>query len=54
MPEAPGSQVRLDAKTYSADYDYEITTPSGRKVNAPERGRPGDLAKKKFEEMVSR
>lgn len=25
----------LDVKTYSAEYDYEITTPSGRKVKPP-------------------
>lgn len=41
----------LDVKTYSAAYDYPITTPSGRVVNPP----PGScwrFSKEKFAEMV--
>ncbi|MGE7661321.1 DNA methyltransferase [Peribacillus sp. NPDC097197] len=38
-------------KTYSADYDYPITTPSGRIVNPP-RGRCWRTSKQKFEELV--
>lgn len=42
----------LDAKTYSADYDYEIITPSGRKVRPP-RGSSWRFGRKKFDEMVA-
>lgn len=41
----------LDVKTYSAAYDYPITTPSGRVVNPP-RGYCWRVSKERFAEMV--
>jgi len=41
----------LDVKTYSKEYDYPITTPSGRIVNPP-AGYCWRVSKKKFKEMV--
>ncbi len=41
----------LDAKTYSAVYDYPITTPSGRVVNPP-AGYCWRVSKERFQEMV--
>lgn len=41
----------LDAKTYSAAYDYPIKTPSGRIVNPP-AGYCWRLSPERFEEMV--
>lgn len=41
----------LLVKTYSAKYDYEITTPAGRKV-LPPKGRCWRVSKEKYEEMV--
>jgi len=41
----------LDVKTYSAEYDYPIKTPSGRIVNPP-KGRCWRCSKEKFEELV--
>ena len=34
-PRGPWSSSGLDVKTYQEDYDYPITTPSGRIVNPP-------------------
>ena len=34
-PRGPWKPSGLDAKTYSAEYDYPITTPSGRVVHPP-------------------
>ena len=34
-PRGPWSSSGLDVKTYQKDYDYPITTPSGRVVNPP-------------------
>ncbi len=34
-PRGPWMSSGLDVKTYSAEYDYPITTPSGRVVNPP-------------------
>ena len=34
-PRGPWSSSGLDVKTYQEDYDYPITTPSGRVVNPP-------------------
>lgn len=39
-------------KTYSADYDYEITTPAGRVVNPP-KGRCWRFGRTKYEEMLN-
>lgn len=41
----------LSVKTYNANTDYEITTPSGRKVNPP-HGSCWRVSKTKFEELV--
>ena len=42
----------LDVRTYMPEYDYEITTPSGRVVNPP-KGTCWRVPKEKFEEMVA-
>jgi len=42
----------LDVKTYSAEYDYEITTPSGRKVNPP-ASTCWRFSKAKLKELIS-
>ena len=42
----------LDVKTYSAEYDYPIKTPSGRIVNPP-KGRCWRCSKERFNELVS-
>lgn len=42
----------LDVKTYNPEYDYEITTPSGRKV-CPPKGTCWRVSSKKFAEMVA-
>lgn len=41
----------LDVKTYSAEYDYPIQTPSGRIVNPP-KGRCWRCSKDRFKELV--
>lgn len=41
----------LDVKTYSAQYDYPITTPSGRIVNPP-KGACWRVSKDRFKELV--
>lgn len=41
----------MTVKTYSSQYDYEITTPSGRKVNPP-KGICWRFSKEKFRELV--
>lgn len=51
-PRGPWKPSGLDAKTYSAIYDFEITTPSGRKVNPP-KGTCWRLSKKRLEEMIN-
>jgi len=40
----------LDVKTYSESYDYEITTPSGRKVSPP-KGKCWRVSKERFEDL---
>jgi len=42
----------LDVKTYSAEYDYPITTPSGRVVYPP-KGRCWRCSKERFQELVN-
>jgi len=42
----------LDVKTYSEEYDYEITTPSGRIVRPP-AGACWRVSKERFAEMVA-
>ena len=41
----------FSVKTYSSDYDYEIETPSGRKVTPP-KGRCWSTGKDKFLQLV--
>ena len=41
----------LDVKTYTEQYDYEITTPSGRSVSPP-AGRVWAVGKTRFTELV--
>jgi adenine-specific DNA-methyltransferase len=41
----------IDVKTYSAEYDYEVITPSGRIVNPPP-GACWRYSKEKFQELV--
>ena len=50
-PRGPWSSGGLDAKTYSAEYDYTITTPSGRKVNPP-KGTSWRYPKEGFQELI--
>lgn len=42
----------FSVKTYSKDYDYPITLPSGRVVNPPQ-GRSWNTSKENFEKLVS-
>ncbi len=42
----------LDVKTYSAEYDYTITTPSGKKINPP-KGTCWRVSKKRFQELIN-
>jgi adenine-specific DNA-methyltransferase len=51
-PRGPWSSGGLDVKTYSAEYDYPITTPSGRVVNPPGSS-CWRLPKEKFQEYVA-
>ena len=50
-PRGPWKSSGLDVKTYSAVYDYPITTPSGRIVNPPGSS-CWRLSKQRFEEYV--
>lgn len=50
-PRGPWKSSGLDVKTYSEQYDYSITTPSGRVVNPP-RGTCWRVSKERFQEMV--
>ncbi len=51
-PRGPWSSSGLDVKTYQEEYDYPITTPSGRVVNPPP-SRCWRCSKEKFEELVN-
>ena len=48
----PWKSSGLDVKTYQAEYDYPITTPSGRVVNPP-RGRCWRHSSERFAEQVA-
>ena len=50
-PRGPWSPDNLVVKTYSKEYDYPITTPSGRVVNPP-TGFCWRYPKKRFEELA--
>jgi len=41
----------MTVKTYSADYDYEVTTPSGKKIK-PTKGRCWFTSKENFQKLV--
>ncbi len=51
-PRGPWKSSGLDVKTYLAEYDYPITTPSGRVVNPP-LGKCWRYAEKRFNELVA-
>ncbi len=48
----PWQSSGLDVKTYNADYDYPIKTPSGRIVNPP-RGRCWRCSESRLRELVN-
>lgn len=50
-PRGPWKSTGLDVKTYAAEYDYTIVTPSGREVNPP-KGRCWTCPRDSYEEMV--
>jgi len=50
-PRGPWKPSGLDVKTYTAEYDYPIKTPSGRIVNPP-KGRCWRCSKERFQELV--
>ncbi|TEB09166.1 site-specific DNA-methyltransferase [Pelotomaculum propionicicum] len=50
-PRGPWSSSDMTVKTYSAEYDYEITTPSGRKLK-PTAGRCWNTSKENFQRLV--
>ena len=51
-PRGPWSSSGLDVKTYQEEYDYPITTPSGRIVNPPE-SRCWRCSKERFDALVN-
>ena len=51
-PRGPWSSSGLDVKTYQEEYDYPITTPSGRVVNPP-TSRCWRCSKEKFDELIN-
>ena len=51
-PRGPWTPDNLTVKTYSANNDYPITTPSGRVVN-PAHGSCWRVSKSRFEELVA-
>ena len=50
-PRGPWKSSGLDVKTYAEQYDYAITTPSGRVVNPPP-GRVWSVGRTRFNELV--
>ncbi|MEK0291859.1 site-specific DNA-methyltransferase [Caldifermentibacillus hisashii] len=50
-PRGPWKAENFSVKTYSSDYDYEITTPSGRVVRPP-NGRSWSTSKENFLKLV--
>jgi len=51
-PRGPWTSSDMSVKTYNIAYDYEITTPSGRKVKPP-RGRCWGMPKNSFTTLVN-
>ncbi|MEE6132836.1 site-specific DNA-methyltransferase [Priestia sp. GS2] len=50
-PRGPWKAGDFSVKTYSADYDYEIITPGGRRV-LPPKGRCWATSRERFNELV--
>ncbi len=50
-PRGPWTSSDLTVKTYNVSYDYEITTPSGRRVKPP-TGRCWGMPRDSFNELV--
>lgn len=50
-PRGPWMRSDFSVKTYSKDYDYVITLPSGKKVKPP-RGRCWMTSKERYQELV--
>ena len=51
-PRGPWKTSDFSVRTYSPEYDYEITTPSGRVVRPP-KGRSWSTSKERFLELVT-
>ena len=51
-PRGPWKSSGLDVKTYQADYDFPITTPSGRVVNPP-TGRCWRCSRQRLDELIA-
>lgn len=51
-PRGPWTSGDLTVKTYNADYDYTITTPSSKEINPP-KGICWRVSKRKFQELVN-
>jgi adenine-specific DNA-methyltransferase len=51
-PRGPWASSDLSVKTYSVNYDYPITTPSGKIIN-PTKGRCWRTSKENFQKLVS-
>ena len=50
-PRGPWASSDLTVKTYSADYDYPITTPSGKKIK-PTKGRCWFTSKENMQKLI--
>lgn len=50
-PRGAWTSSDMTVKTYSADYDYEVTTPSGKKIK-PTKGRCWFTSKENFQKLV--
>ena len=50
-PRGPWSSSDMTVRTYSAEYDYEIITPSGKKL-MPTKGRCWNTSKENFQKLV--
>jgi adenine-specific DNA-methyltransferase len=48
----PWTSGDLTVKTYSAEYDYPVKTPSGKVIN-PTKGRCWAVSKRRFQELVA-
>ncbi|MFW9966117.1 MAG: site-specific DNA-methyltransferase [Candidatus Thorarchaeota archaeon] len=51
-PRGPWTSSDLTVKTYNKDYDYELTTPSGRRVHPP-RGRCWGMTRQSYNGLVA-